>query len=54
VTAVSVESAVPASSGVAPPLLRMVRETPTDDWNDSCAIAALPDPDVRSARGGSR
>jgi transaldolase len=53
VTAVSVEPAVPASSAVAPPLLRMVRETPTDYWNDSCAIAELEYAVARGATGAT-
>jgi transaldolase len=53
VTAVSVESAVPAPSGVTPPLLRMVRETPTDYWNDSCAIADLEYAVARGATGAT-
>jgi hypothetical protein len=57
VTVLSVEGAVDPRIAVAP-LLRMVRETPTDYRNDSCAIAQpdyavpdvlIPDPDVGEA-----
>lgn len=39
----------PASAAESP-LLRMVRETPTDYWNDSCAVSELA---YAIERGGS-
>lgn len=49
----SVVPAVPPSSGRDVPLLRMVRETSTDYWNDSCAIAELEYAVERGATGAT-
>ena len=38
---------------VEAPLLRMVRETPTDYWNDSCAVAELEYAVARGATGAT-
>ena len=38
---------------VETPLLRMVRETPTDYWNDSCAVAELEYAVARGATGAT-
>src|SRR5215212_8947363 len=42
-----------ARSEVDSPLLRMVRDTPTDYWNDSCAIAELEYAVARGATGAT-
>jgi transaldolase len=42
-----------ARAEVDSPLLRMVRETPTDYWNDSCAIAELEYAVARGATGAT-
>jgi transaldolase len=52
VTVLSPEGAVRAEVDEAP-LLRMVRETPTDYWNDSCAIAELEYAVARGATGAT-
>ena len=41
------------SPGDVPPLLRMVRETPTDYWNDSCSLAELQYAIERGATGAT-
>jgi transaldolase len=53
VTVLSPESPSPATAQDAPPLLRMVRETPTDYWNDSCALADLQYAVERGATGAT-
>jgi transaldolase len=52
VTVLSMDAAVQRDVGDAP-LLRMVRETPTDYWNDSCAIAELEYALERGATGAT-
>ena len=47
------ESQPGASAHDAPALLRMVRETPTDYWNDSCAVAELAYAIDRGATGAT-
>src|ERR1041384_7189201 len=42
-----------ARAEVDSPLLRMVRETPTDYWNDSCSIAELEYAVARGAAGAT-
>ena len=49
----SVAPAVPPPSERDVPLLRMVREHPTDYWNDSCAIAELEYAVARGATGAT-
>ena len=49
----SVAPAVPPPSERDVPLLRMVHETPTDYWNDSCAIAELEYAVARGATGAT-
>lgn len=46
---------MPASSlaAIDSPLLRMVRETPTDYWNDSCAVSELEYAVARGATGAT-
>lgn len=51
-TVLSVEGVV-RPDAVDAPLLRMVRETPTDYWNDSCAISELEYAVARGATGAT-
>jgi transaldolase len=53
VTVVSPATPSPAAAQDAPPLLRMVRETPTDYWNDSCSLAELQYAVDRGATGAT-
>ncbi len=52
-TVASVDSVVPAPAAADVPLARMVRETPTDYWNDSCALAELRYAVDRGATGAT-
>ena len=52
-TVVSPATPSPAAAQDAPPLLRMVRETPTDYWNDSCSLAELQYAVDRGATGAT-
>jgi len=53
VTVASTERQSPAATSKVPALLRMVRETPTDYWNDSCAVAELEYAIERGATGAT-
>jgi transaldolase len=53
VTVVSPETPSLPAAQDAPPLLRMVRETPTDYWNDSCSLAELKYAVDRGATGAT-
>jgi transaldolase len=53
VTVASTERHSPAADLPVPALLRMVRETPTDYWNDSCCAAELEYAIERGATGAT-